>query len=155
MVDTRSKFRPMFSYLLSLYSLLLGIAAFGNAPSAAIPAVSLIAVIGGLSAYGFSLIGRCCSYTGAKSYREAWSKSVAEGSSWLPALSCTFKTSAAVLAYSMILADTSTSLLATAGYAVGRTPALLAVTSGILLPLCWMKNLSSLAPFSLLGSLGM
>jgi hypothetical protein len=96
-----------------------------------------------------------CSYTGANSYREAWSKSIAEGSSWLPAVSCTFKTSCAVLAYSMILADTTTSLVQTAGYTVGRTPALLAVTSTLLLPLCWMKNLSSLAPFSLLGSLGM
>lgn len=133
----------------------LGIAAFGNAPSAAIPAVALIAVIGCLSAYGFSLIGRVCSYTGAKSYREAWASTISQGTSWLPAVSCTFKTSCAVLAYSMILADTSTSLLQTAGYTVARTPALLAVTSMILLPLCWMKNLSSLAPFSLLGSLGM
>lgn len=136
-------------------SLPAGIAAFGNAPSAVIPAVALVASIGALSAYGFSLIGRVCSYTGANSYREAWSKSIAEGSSWLPAVSCTFKTSCAVLAYSMILADTTTSLVQTAGYTVGRTPALLAVTSTLLLPLCWMKNLSSLAPFSLLGSLGM
>ena len=143
------------THLLGSALLFEGIAAFGNAPSAAIPAVALIAVIGCLSAYGFSLIGRVCSYTGAKSYREAWANSISQGTSWLPAVSCTFKTSCAVLAYSMILADTSTSLLQTAGYTVARTPALLAVTSMILLPLCWMKNLSSLAPFSLLGSLGM
>ena len=51
-------------------SLPAGIAAFGDAPSAAIPAVGLVAAIGAISAYGFSLIGRVCSYTGARSYRE-------------------------------------------------------------------------------------
>jgi hypothetical protein len=51
-------------------SLPAGIAAFGDAPSAVIPAVGLVAAIGAISAYGFSLIGRVCSYTGARSYRE-------------------------------------------------------------------------------------
>lgn len=56
----------------------------------------------------------------------------------------------------MILADTFTSLFATVGiHGMTRTRSLLAITSGVLLPLCWLKNLSSLAPFSLLGSLGM
>ena len=51
-------------------SLPAGIASFGNAPSALIPASVLIALIGGLSGYGFSLIGRVCHYTGSTSYRE-------------------------------------------------------------------------------------
>ena len=132
-----------------------GIAAFGNAPSAVLPAVVLIAVIGILSGYGFSLIGRVCSYTGGKSYPDAWAKSVSEETSWIPAVSATFKTIGAVLAYSMILADTGTALAETAGFATTRTAALLGITSFILLPLCWLKNLASLAPFSLIGSLGM
>jgi amino acid permease len=71
-------------------------------------------------------------------------------------MSVTLKTLAAVVAYSMILADTFTSLFATVGIAaMTRTRSLLTLTTGILLPLCWLKNLSSLAPFSLLGSLGM
>lgn len=62
----------------------------------------------------------------------------------------------AVLAYSMILADTFTSLFTTMGIVgMTRTKTLLTITGGILLPLCWLKNLSSLAPFSLLGTLGM
>ena len=65
-------------------SLPAGIAAFGNAPSAIIPAVALICIIGGFSAYGFSLIGRVCSYTGGQSYRGAWSESVGEETSWIP-----------------------------------------------------------------------
>ena len=132
-----------------------GVAAFGNAPSAVIPAVILITLIGSMSGYCFSLIGRVCSYTGAKSYREAWEKSVGESSGWLPAAACTFKTATAVLAYSMILADTFKMLAATAGYSVTRTNSLFGVTGLVLLPLCLLKNLASLAPFSLLGIIGM
>jgi hypothetical protein len=136
-------------------SLPAGIAAWANAPSAVVPAVALIAGIGGLSGYGFALIGRCCAYTNTKSYRDAWSATVSESTSWLPALAVTFKTICAILAYSMILSDTSVSLLATAGISVAKAPALIALTATVLLPLCLLKNLSSLAPFSLVGSLGM
>jgi len=132
-----------------------GIAAFGNAPSAAIPAVMLIAIIGGLSAYGFGLIGRSCALTGTTSYRSAWGATVGEKSDWIPAWSVTLKTVFATLAYSMILKDTFSSLLLAAGYNVSKTIVLLGITTTILLPLCLMKNLASLAPFSLLGSLGM
>jgi amino acid permease len=136
-------------------SLPAGIAAFASAPSAVVPAVALIAIVGALSGYGFALIGRCCAYTNTKSYRDAWSATVGEKSSWLPAVSVTFKTFAAVLAYSMILGDTFVSLFATAGMTVAKLPTLLGLTGGVLLPLCLLKNLSSLAPFSLVGSLGM
>lgn len=136
-------------------SLPAGIAAFANAPSAVAPAVALIATIGALSGYGFALIGRCCAYTNTKSYRDAWSATVGEKTSVIPAVAVTFKTFAAILAYSMILGDTFVSLFATAGISAAKVPTLLGVTSFILLPLCLLKNLASLAPFSLVGSLGM
>lgn len=132
-----------------------GIAAFGNAPSAAVPAVVLITTIGALSGYGFGLIGRVCSLTGTTSFRDAWSESVSEKTSWIPAWSVTLKTIFATLAYSMILGDTFQALLLSAGVELSKTATLTIVTAGILLPLCLLKNLSSLAPFSLLGSLGM
>jgi hypothetical protein len=136
-------------------SLPAGIAAWANAPSAVLPAVALIAGIGGLSGYGFALIGRCCAYTNTKSYRDAWSATVGKSSSWIPAVAVTLKTTAAILAYSMILGDTFVSLLTTAGITASKTPVLIALTSTVLLPLCLLKNLSALAPFSLVGSLGM
>ena len=136
-------------------SLPAGISAFANAPGGVIPAISLIAVIGSLSAYGFALIGRCCAYTNTKSYRDAWSATVSESSSWLPATAVTFKTVAACLSYSMILGDTFVSLLSTVGIASTKLPVTLGLTGAVLLPLCLMKNLASLAPFSLVGSLGM
>jgi len=132
-----------------------GIAAYGNAPSAVLPAIALIALIGFFSAYGFSLIGRVCSYTGGTSYPDAWSKSVSKDTSWIIAVSTTMKTFCAVLTYSMILADTGKALAETGGYALSRTTSLLGITSLFILPLCWLKNLSSLAPFSLIGTIGM
>lgn len=58
------------------------------------------------------------------------------------------------LAYSMILADTSQSLFHTIGISMTRTVALLLITTIGILPLCLMKNLDALAPFSVLGTLG-
>jgi amino acid permease len=120
-----------------------------------IPAAFLITGIGGLSAYGFSLIGRVCAFTKANSYREAWEKSINKETSIIPAASCTFKTVCATLAYSMILADTFKAIFATVGFNISRSNTLLGITSVVLLPLCLLKNLSSLAPFSLLGIVGM
>jgi amino acid permease len=132
-----------------------GIAAFGTASSAAVPAVALIAAIGVLSGYGFGLIGRVCCLTNTTSFRDAWSASIGPKTSWIPALSVTLKTFCAVLAYSMILADTFQSLAVTAGFALSKQAILLTITGALLFPLCLLKNLSSLAPFSLLGTLGM
>ena len=49
----------------------------------------------------------------------------------------------------MILADTFKSLLATIGIMTTRSNALLGVTGLVLFPLCLVKNLATLAPFSL------
>ena len=139
----------------SLASRTTGIAAFGNAPTALIPAITLIAVMGCLSAYTFALIGRLCAETKTESYSDAWDATV--GAKWAPliAFSCFIDCFAGNLSYSMILADTFTSLLSGVGIAVTRTQSLVGVTGGVLLPLCLLKNLSSLAPFSLVGIIGM
>jgi amino acid permease len=105
-----------------------------------------------LSGFGFDIIGKVCAYTGATSYRDAWSRSVGPSSSWIPAYSATCKTFLACLAISMVLADTFASLLSMTQQ---RTLVLAGVTSLVLLPLCWMKSLAALAPFSLLGIFGM
>ena len=136
-------------------SLPYGVAVFGNAPSALIPAVSIIALMGALSAYTFGLIGRVCQRTGTESYAEAWDASV--GKTWSPliAFSCFIDCFAGNLSYSMILADTLKNLALSAGYVVTRNQALVGVTGTVLLPLCLLKNLASLAPFSLVGIIGM
>ncbi|GAX09221.1 hypothetical protein FisN_17Lu316 [Fistulifera solaris] len=132
-------------------SLPAGIAVFADSPAGLGPALFLIAAMGILSAVGFATIGRVCAYTGATSYRQAWSLSVGPRTSWIPSWSATLKTSMACLAYSMVLADTFCSLLGS----TQRTTVLLGLTVAILLPLCWLKDLASLSPFSLLGVCGM
>lgn len=55
----------------------------------------------------------------------------------------------------MILGDTFQSLASSAGYTLSKTTCLSTLTVTVLFPLCLLKNLSSLAPFSLLGTAGM
>ena len=132
-----------------------GIAAFGNAPSAAIPALCLLVCFGFLSGLGFTWIGRACEATGAQTYRQAWQKSVGKAS-WMPALACLLVTACTVLTYSMVLKDTVPALLeAFLGISVKQAPALIATTTLVLLPLCLQKELSKLAPVSLVGTAGM
>lgn len=135
--------------------MITGIAAFGNAPSALIPATALIALIGGISAYTFSLIARVCAATDTSSYSDAWDVTVGKSTSALIAFSCFIDCFAGNLSYSMILADTFQALASGMGLALTRTQSLLGITSLVLLPLCFLKNLSSLAPFSLVGIAGM
>lgn len=133
-----------------------GIAAFGGTSMALIPAVTLMTLAGLLSGYCFSLIGRACAYTGAKSYRQAWERAVSPKTAWIPAAACFMVTSCSVLAYSMILSVTLPSLAsAFLGVLITRTQALVGVTTVALLPLCLMKSLKSLGPFSLVGIMGM
>eukprot|EP00984_Skeletonema_dohrnii_P018767 scaffold8850_cov113-Skeletonema_dohrnii-CCMP3373.AAC.7 len=136
-------------------SLPAGIAAFGDAPSASIPAAILIASIGSIAAYNFSLLGRLCAMTGATSYKSAWEETVGASTAWIPGSSCVIKTFFAVLAYSMVLGDTFSALFETFGFNVSREKALIGLTVTVLMPLCKLKDLSSLAPFSLVGIAGM
>lgn len=133
-----------------------GIAAFGDHPSALLPAFCLFCCIGALAGYGFSLIGTVCAATRATSYRQAWARSVGDSTSWLPAAACLLVTCCSVLTNSMIQADTIPSILeAYTGIQVSRTTGLLGVTVTVLLPLCLLRELKSLAPFSLIGIFGM
>eukprot|EP00980_Cylindrotheca_fusiformis_P008080 scaffold1722_cov120-Cylindrotheca_fusiformis.AAC.10 len=73
---------------------------------------------------------------------------------FLVSLSNMLKPALGNLAYSMILADTFQALFSTFGIKTTRTASLLLVTLFGILPLCLMKNLNALAPFSVLGTAG-
>ena len=59
-------------------SLPAGVAAFGDVPSAIVPASILMGLLGTMSAYSFYIIGKLCSETKASSISEAWGKTVGE-----------------------------------------------------------------------------
>ena len=107
------------------------------------PTLLLIATIGSASALGFDCIASVCDATHATSYRQAWASTVSPTSSWIPALACLLVTTCTTVTCSMILKST----LGTATF--------LSVTLCVLLPLCLQQSLKKLAPFSVIGTLGM
>jgi amino acid permease len=133
-----------------------GVATLGDSPTKVIlPAILLIVAIGIINAFMFSLIGRVCGLTGAMSYRQAWELSMGKETSQWVAVTVAFKTALSCLAFSIILADSFQSLAISVGLDVTRTEVLGIITLVALLPLCLLRDLSSLAIFSLLGIGGM
>ena len=135
-------------------SLPSGVAFFSDSPLALLPASAILAFMGLLAAYTFSLIGRACERHGAKTFKDAWSKSVDPNSAWMISGAITAKCFFASLAYSIIIGDSFTALAKTFDlpeiFCVRRNVILL-MTTLVLFPLNSLKSLSALAPFSLLG----
>jgi len=131
-------------------------AAFADAPSALIPGAIFTLLMGAIFGYYFLLIGRTCRLTRTATYREVWEETMGESETLarLVSLVNTTKPALGNLAYSMILADTFRSLFAAVNIELSRTASLLLVTVVGLLPLCLLKNLSVLAPTSMLGVFG-
>lgn len=136
-------------------SIPMGIAAVGNTPSALIAAAMLTAFMGSIFGYYFLLLGRVCDFSSAATYREAWEETVGSNGSVAVTFFNMLQPAISVVAFSMILADTFQALLTTAGFGLSRALSLLLITVVALLPLCLMKNLEVLAPFSILGLAGL
>jgi solute carrier family 38 (sodium-coupled neutral amino acid transporter), member 11 len=134
-----------------MLSLPAGVAAFSDSRSAIAPAAAIIGLLGALSAYTFSLIGRSCAETKAETYEQSWARSVSPKSSALPAGACVATCFAGCLAYTIIIGDLSRNFLA----AVPRSAVIGLVSAGVLLPLALLKNLSALGFTSMLGTGGL
>lgn len=138
-------------------SLPSGVAFFSDEPSAILPASIICALMGALAGYSFSLIGRACDQHKSDSFQDAWAKSVNPKSAWMISAAITAKCFLASLAYSIIIGDSFTALAKTFNLPVHlaqRSNVIMAVTAVALLPLCSLKSLSALAPFSLMGLCG-
>ena len=132
------------------------VTALGDAPVQILPwAVVLIAAMGGINAYYFRLLGLICDWTRATTFAQAWERTMGPDTSTLFAVMIAIKTALSCVAYAMIIAESFQAMAVSAGWLyVTPTEALLTVTGVALLPLCLMKDLSSLAPFSLAGIIG-
>jgi len=131
-----------------------GVAVFASDPAALIPSSIICAVFGIAAAYSFSAIGKVCEETQSTTFQEAWGKSVDSKSGWIISSSITAMCFLASIAYSIIIGDSFTSLSKTFGLPAlltQRSNVILLLSSLVLLPLCAMKSLAALAPFSLLG----
>ncbi|CAM9390153.1 unnamed protein product, partial [Phaeothamnion confervicola] len=141
-----------------MLSLPAGVAAFSDAKSSILPATAIIAVLGTISAYTFSLIGRSCSETAAESYEQSWARTVSTKTAWLPAGACVSTCFAGCLAYTIIIGDSFSALLKTFGAPAAvsaRSTVIMAASALVLLPLGLLKNLSALGFTSMLGTSGL
>lgn len=135
-------------------SLPSGVAFFSDAPMALLPAIAICSIMGLVAGYTFSLIGKACEQHNATSFQEAWAKSVSPKTAWMISGGITAKCFFASLAYSIIIGDSFAALAKTfslPAMLAQRTNIILLLTSTVLFPLCSLKSLNSLAPFSLLG----
>ena len=119
--------------------------------------MAILAFTGALSAYTYSLIARVGSAVGSSTYRETWTKVFSEKTAVIPDLTVIFMTLVAGLAYSIILGDMFSGVAKLLGL-----PAVLTLpnvwigllSAVVLLPLSLMKDLSSLAVGSIVGTAG-
>eukprot|EP01038_Epipyxis_sp_PR26KG_P008488 gene8488-11474_t len=135
-------------------SLPSGVAFFADETSALLPSCLICTVFGLLAAYSFSLIGKVCEATDAKSFQDAWAKSVDPKTAGLISFAITAMCFGASLAYSIIIGDSFTSLAETFNLPSlfrQRNNVILLISSVFLLPLCSLQSLNALAPFSILG----
>lgn len=136
-----------------VFTLPFGISAYSSARLALLPALALLGTVTLLSAYCFVTVARVVEATGASSWAEAWSKTVGERSSWLPALFVGGLCFSAQLQYTMILGDTFSAIFGGLGlpWLGTRTGSILALTGLVTLPLSLLPNMSMLRYSSSLG----
>ncbi|GKY95011.1 hypothetical protein MPSEU_000465700 [Mayamaea pseudoterrestris] len=107
------------------------------------PTLLLITAIGSASAIGFDCIASVCDTSHSVSYREAWARTVSPKTSYIPAIACLLVTTCTTVTCSMILKSNL------------GTVTFLFTTLCVLLPLCLQQSLQKLAPFSVVGTIGM
>ena len=125
-----------------------GLALCSDSPRGLLVAVIWIAGLAALFGYFCALIARSCAWQGATSYRSGWEATQGNHGALAVSLTQALKPGLGNLAYAVILSQTGTSLLASVGVTVSRNLVLWVLTIGAFVPLCLLKDLQVLAPFS-------
>jgi len=110
-----------------------------------------------LSCYTFWVIGRVCLRTKQFSYKGAFSKLYGKTSGRWVTMGTVILTLNISFMYSMIISDTARDIAAAIGiqgFYCNRQFLLGAMTLGVVVPLCLLRSLSALLPFSVLGVIG-
>jgi len=135
-------------------SLPAAIASIGDTKGAILPAIGILFVMGALSAFTFSVIGKETSRYKAANFEEVWSQTIGPKSIWVISASIAVTTFLACTAYAMIIGDLVSALASTFGFTgllAARSTSILGLTGGVIMPLCFLKSLAALSVTSLLG----
>lgn len=128
------------------------VAVFSDAPKTSLPiACSLLLVMGLISAYTFSSIGRACELHDVSSFQDAWTYSVDRNSGRLISILIALKTFFSCLTYSIVVGDTFSGVSKAIGLNLSRNSAIIMSTLFVIFPLCMQKNLDALKYTSILG----
>jgi len=131
-----------------------GLAQAANSPTAVYAGNFWILALGAIFGYFCFLIAKVCDMTGCTTYRGIWQETMGSRGGTAISVANALKAALADLAYASILADTLRSLLASVGFEIARSICLVAITIVAILPMCLLKNLHVLAPFSVVGTAG-
>mmetsp|Transcript_33703 Transcript_33703/g.79479 ORF Transcript_33703/g.79479 Transcript_33703/m.79479 type:complete len:531 (-) Transcript_33703:811-2403(-) len=137
-----------------ILALPMGVAKSTDFKSGVYPAILLMSVLGGVSAYTFGLYGRLIHASQAKTLGQLWEKEVDKNSAWLVSFASLIFCLGCCLSYSLCLGDVSSSMARTIGWKgfwASRQFWIIILTTTILYPLCNLKSLIALAPLSLAG----
>lgn len=133
------------------------IAYFSDMPNALFPASIITISLALFAIYTYSTIGKFCELTQSSTFQEVWNHSVGKKWEWIIFVTIAGKCFFSIFAYSIAIGDLLQSVnesfdlpeILTNRYAI-----IISITVFILYPLCSLKTLNSLAPFSILGLCG-
>lgn len=122
---------------------------FGMIGAGFVPSVCLLLTFAAAAAYMMYLVGRTVELSGQKSFDRMWSELVGPRSAWLPSFVVFSVCFGCCLAYACMFGDLFAGCMPAFGVTMAtRTVCLVALSAFPLLPLCYMKDLSALAPTS-------
>lgn len=129
-----------------------GIALYASSPYAVISATYWILALGFLFGYFCWVTGRSCEVSLSATYRECWERTVGGTKGGIcVAIATTADPLMGLFANSAILSQSLRFVLRGIGIELNIPQCLLLIAVFALLPLCLMKNLDALAPFSACG----
>jgi len=145
----------------SILTLSGGLAVVTDVKLAWIPAVLTAMAFALLSAYTYCLIGTCCHEIGATSYNDLWSLTISASSAWIPTTACVAFSAIACQVYTIVMRDIVAQLvtLVFAGTPaehqrsdlILRRETQLVMLGAVMLPLCLLRTLTSLAKVGWVG----
>jgi amino acid permease len=137
-----------------------GLAVVSDQPSMLWSANAMLLGLGALSAYTFWSLGRLADATGGRTLSDMWARVFPGSSARVVSVANLVYCVGLCLAYSLVLGDSLSALVQSAvgttsalsaSWLLSRQSVILSVTVFLLWPLCNLKSLAALAPFSIAG----